>query len=395
MGMYTATELARRTEAHYAHLVAVLLAEEGNGTHLASLIERHLAMLIERNVLTNHVVDKALHLTQFFVSDLLEVAEVKAQGVGRDIGTLLFDMVAKYLLQCIVEQVGCGMVGSAGFTLIGVDTCHELGRGILRQLSHDVHRLVILTLGVDNLNGLVLVDKHALIAYLSTHLAIERCIVEHEFVVGVLLLGDFAIAQDVAGVLGKVVADELLFAHGQFHPVAVLHLSGIASAILLLLHLSLELIDVNREAIFAANQLSQVERETIGIEQAEGCNAIENGLLVGTKFVHGTIQQIDSALKCTQEGVFLLLHHTADELLLGLQFGEGVAHFVDEYGQELIEEGFALTEECVGIAHGTTQNATDHVAGLCIRGQLSVGNGECHGTKVVGADAHGHVDLFL
>ena len=82
MGMDTATELARRTETHYAHLVAVLLAEEGNGTHLASLIERHLAMLIERNVLTNHVVDKAFHLTQFFVGDLLEVAEVEAQGIG-------------------------------------------------------------------------------------------------------------------------------------------------------------------------------------------------------------------------------------------------------------------------------------------------------------------------
>ena len=71
--MDTTTELARGSEANHANLVAVLLAKEGNGTQLLGLIERHVAMLIDMDILTDHVVHHALNLAQLLISNLFEV----------------------------------------------------------------------------------------------------------------------------------------------------------------------------------------------------------------------------------------------------------------------------------------------------------------------------------
>ena len=54
-----------------------------------------------------------------------------------------------------------------------------------------------------------------------------------------------------------------------------------------------------------------------------------------------------------------------------------------------------MAEECVGVAHGTAQDATNDVAGFCVARQLAVCNGEGDGPKMVGHHAHGHVCLLL
>ena len=177
--MDTTTELARGAEANYTDLIAILLAKESDGTEFLGFIKRHLTMLVERNILTNHIINHSFYLAQFFVRYFLEVREVKSQGIRRDEGTLLFHMVSKYLLQCIIEQVGSRVVGSRSIALVCINTGHELSCGILWKLFHDMHRLVVLTLGVDNIDGLSLVADDATVTYLTTHLTIERCIVEH------------------------------------------------------------------------------------------------------------------------------------------------------------------------------------------------------------------------
>ena len=393
--MATAAELHGVAELHHAHLVAVFLAEEGDGPHLACLVDGAVAVFLEGDILANLLVHKVFHLAQLLGCHLLEVREVEAQTVGRDQRAALLDVGAQHLAQGSIQQVGAGVVRLNGAALVDVDAGHELGLHVLRQLLHDVDALVVLALGVDDLHGLLFRDEHALVANLATHLAIERRLVEHEFVERVLLLCDLAVAQYVAGVFRVVVAHELLFALAQFHPVGALHLGGVAGAVLLLLHLGVELVDVHRQAVLAADELSQVEREAVGVEQTEGVGAGEHGLLVSLQLVHGTVQQVDATLQRAQERVFLLFHDAADELLLGLQFGEGVAHLFNQYGQQLVEESFLLAEERVGIAHGTAQDAANHVAGLGVRRQLAVGNREGHGTQVVGADAHSHVRVFL
>ena len=83
LGVDTTTELARWTKTDHAHLVAVFLAEEGDSTELLGLIEGNLTMLVEGDILTDHLVDDTLYLTELLVADLLEMGEVKAQGIRR------------------------------------------------------------------------------------------------------------------------------------------------------------------------------------------------------------------------------------------------------------------------------------------------------------------------
>ena len=210
-GMDTTAELARRTEAYHTHLVAILLAEEGDGTEFLCLVEGHVAVLVDVDVLANHVVHHALHLSQLVVADFLEVREVEAQRVGADERTLLLHVVAQHLLQGVVQQVGSSMVGGRGITLVGIDASHELRCGVFRQLLDDVDALSVLAFGIDDFDGLVLVAEHTAVSYLTTHLSVERGVVEHQLVELVLLLSHLAVAQDVAVVFGVVIADELLF----------------------------------------------------------------------------------------------------------------------------------------------------------------------------------------
>ena len=180
----------------------------------------------------------------------------------------------------------------------------------------------------------------------------------------------------MAGVLGVVVAYELLLTLDKLHPVRILNGGGIAGTVLLLLHLHVELLFVDGETILTADKLCEVEREAIGVEETEGLDAIQLGLLLTAKLLHSLVEQRDALVEGAEEGVLLFLDDAADELLLSLQFGEGVAHLLDERRQELVEESLFLTEEGIGVAHGAAQDAADDIAGLGIARQLAVGDRE-------------------
>ena len=176
-------------------------------------------MLIKGNVLTNHIVYHSFHLTNFLVGHLLEVREVETEGIGRYQRTLLLHMVAQHLFQSIVEQVGSCMVGSTCISFVCIYTGHKLGRRILRQLFDDMDALVVLTLGIDDIDGLSLIDEDTTVTNLTTHLTIEWGIVEHKLIELVLLLCHLAIAQDMALIFRIVITHELLLALSDFHPV--------------------------------------------------------------------------------------------------------------------------------------------------------------------------------
>ena len=143
-------------------------------------------------------------------------------------------MVAQNLLQAVVEQVGSCMVGSASLAALDIYASHEISVYILWQLLYDVDALVVLTLSVDNLDGLILADEYTLVANLSTHFAIERSVVEYQLIETVLLLSHLAIAEDVALIFCIVVTYEILVAFLQYLPVAVLYGSSIAGTLFLL-----------------------------------------------------------------------------------------------------------------------------------------------------------------
>ena len=179
-------------------------------------------------------------------------------------------MRAQNCAKRFVKQVGARVVGFRGTTLIHIHASHERGFRMFWQLVHQMDRQVVFGLHVKHVDGLGLAHKYALVAYLTTHLGIEWSGVEHHFVAFSFLLLNLSIFQYITAVFCVVVTHELAFSIFQHYPVAGLNLCGIAGAGFLLLHLHVETSLVNCHAIFAAYQLGQVKRETIGVEQREG-----------------------------------------------------------------------------------------------------------------------------
>ena len=196
-------------------------------------------------------------------------------------------------------------------------------------------------------------------------------------------------------IFGVVVAHKLLLALLEHDPVAVLHDGGVACAGLLFLHFLIKLLLIHGETILTTDELCQVERESVSIEQAESLNAVELCLALSLQLFHGAVEQVYTLFESTEERVFLFLHHTSDELALCRKFRISLSHLLYEHRHELVEERFFLSEERVGIAYCTAQDAADDISGLGIARQLTVGDGERHGAQVVGAYAHGHVGLLF
>ena len=217
--MDTATELTGWSKTYHTHLITILLAEESDSTKFLSLIKRYVTMLIKWDILTNHIIDHPLHFTDLFIGHLLEVREVKAQGVGRHERTLLLHMVTKYLFQCVVEQVSCRMVSGRSVALVGIHTSHKLSCGIFRQLLYDMNRLVILSFRIDDINSLCFIADDTAITNLSTHLSIKWRVVEYKLIELILLLRHFSISEDAALIFRIVITHELLLSLSQFHPV--------------------------------------------------------------------------------------------------------------------------------------------------------------------------------
>ena len=83
--MNTTAELNRIAELYNADLVAVLLAEEGDCAEFLSLLDWSVAELFEFDVLSDSLVNLALNLAKLFVCNLLEVREVEAQSLWRNV----------------------------------------------------------------------------------------------------------------------------------------------------------------------------------------------------------------------------------------------------------------------------------------------------------------------
>ena len=60
----------------------------------------------------------------------------------------------------------------------------------MRQLLEDMDALIVLTFRIDDVYGLLVGNELTGVANLSAHLAVERCVVKHYLIEGVLLLSD-------------------------------------------------------------------------------------------------------------------------------------------------------------------------------------------------------------
>ncbi len=180
-----------------------------------------------------------------------------------------------------------------------------------------MHTHTILLLGVENLDALTAAASHELaaVAYLATHLCIERCLGEQYLVILFVFLFHLAIANHFGGALCKVVAHKLLFAFVHLHPVGSLGGGSVASTLFLLGHLLIKLFEVHLHIVFSENQLSEVEREAEGVVEGK-CVLAADALLAGLLGCgYDIVEQADALVKSSQECFFLLLNHLLNESL--------------------------------------------------------------------------------
>ena len=108
--------------------------------------------------------------------------EVEAQCLGRNVGTLLLDVLAENLAQSLVEEVRRRVVALALDTFLLVDFGSEAGSYIVRQLVGEVDGEVVLALRVEDGNLLVTVNQPTRVADLTTHFGVERRLVQDNLV---------------------------------------------------------------------------------------------------------------------------------------------------------------------------------------------------------------------
>ena len=120
--MGTAAQLLVKavTDGDHADLGAVLLAEQRNGTGLASLVQAH-DVGAYRQVLGQLVIDQGLNVAHLAGRQRRAVAEVKAQAGRRVLASGLVGMLVDHLAQARVDHVGRGVRPSDRQAAGGVD----------------------------------------------------------------------------------------------------------------------------------------------------------------------------------------------------------------------------------------------------------------------------------
>ena len=266
---------------------------------------------------------------------------------------------------------------------------------------HELAALVLLDVR-DLKHGLAAADD-ARIADLAAHFGIERRLVENDDALhaahhslGLLTLDhqrdDLRIVDGIVVVADKFRGRNVL-AELNARPAEVTErLARLAGAGLLLLHLVVKGLAVERHALVLDHLDRQVDGEAVGVVQLERVRAGEDGLallLVG-------VQKFGEDLHAAVDGLGKVLLLGADDLGdIGLTLAQlRIMAFVLVHDRihDLIEERTVDAKQ-LAVAGGSSQQAAQHVAAALVAGQHAVADHKGSRADVVGDDAQGHVFL--
>ena len=275
-------------------------------------------------------------------------------------------MGAEDFAESLIEQMSSGVVGFNLVTTIHINASHEFCFRILGKSLGEVDGKIIFALGVEDFHCFVLVDEDTSVTYLTTHFGVERSVIEYELKVGLLLLLHLTILQDAAAIFCVVPTMECGVTFCQNHPVACFCGSSVTSTLLLLLHFCIKTSLVYGETSFRTDELSEIEGETIGVEEGESILAINDLVACGLGSFDDCFQTMDTSGKCAEERFLFFTNHLGNQLLLRRKFGICASHLLNEGGNKAADEGFALIEEGVSIANCAAQDATNHITCFCV-----------------------------
>ncbi len=302
-------------------------------------------------------------------------------------------MGAQHFAQGGVQQVGCRVVEDGGAT---ARTVHGTGQhvtqldGALLQRADVAMELACELLRIGHRQLHASGRQHAGIADLAAGFGVERGLRgEHDHLVtGLHGVHRAAILDQrhdlLAFGLQGVIAQENRRRQGrhqlgrQGH--AATELAGGTRGLALVLHRGLEAVHVHAHATLAGDVGGQVNRETIGVVQAERVHARDDTIAdLGRDVVenlHAGVQRLGKTLFLRLQGA----HHGVG---LGRQFRVGMAHLLDQGRYQLAEERLANTQH-PAVAQGAANDAAQDIAAAFVGRQHAVDDQERAGADVIG-----------
>jgi hypothetical protein len=105
--------------------------------------------------------------------------------------------------------------------------------------------------------------------------------------------------------------------------------------------------------------------------------------MAATEVAGLVVEQLQARAERLLETAFLELQRLGDQGLRAHQLGIGIAHLMHQGRHQLVDHR-VLGAEQMGMAHGATHDAAQHVAAAFIGRQHAVGNEEGGGAQMVG-----------
>ena len=323
------------------------------------------------------------------------MCKVETQSFVVNHRTFLLDVSSENRTQSIVQKVGCCVVVGDFGTACSVNNDFKIAVDVLRHFLGNVDAQVVFFYCINNRYALFTVNDYALVANLTAFFGVERCAVEDNVVQSFVFLYDLAVAKYACVFAEAVVAGKFAVGFIDDYPVVGVDLGGVAGAFLLLCHFGVEIGLIYGVSLFASDEFGKVERESVGVVQQECLNTRNFGLAFRFQLVHFGVEQTQTAFERAQEYGFFLVDDLFDQSLLRNEFGERVAHKVNQSIYQLVHERRLDVEEGVCVADGAAQDSADYIACLVVRWQLTVGNSERNCSQMVGNYAQSDVGFVV
>ena len=388
--------------ADHPNDVAVFLTEQGHRAHILRFLNRHLLHLNRQEFVDVSVYD-IFYLSNFFTGHCLEVVEVESQVVLIHIGSGLHDVVAQYIPECLLQQVGGTVSSGDAIPLYGVNL-----QGYPVAFGYCIHFFAVI--GVHNVeeNAVFFYHIHDVIFRIScshdtriVELAaagcVERCTVENqEFVIPVIGTAEL----NCCLCLGLGVSQEFRCRKMGIRPrILPRFIGGVSLAgsggFLLVRHALTEAFHIRRLSVLCQDFLGELNRESVGVVQLECQHSGQHLLALGIHITHIVVQNGETVRQGFGELGLFVPDDFLDVFLLLHQFRIRAAGYLDDLVGQFCQEVILIDSEDHAVSCRTANQSPKHVAAAFVARQDTVRNHEYHGSQVIGNDSQADVVLLV
>ena len=389
-----------------ANRIAVLFAEKRHCAHLLGFLDRHFGGG-DGVRLQNQLVDARLYLFQLLPGHGGEVAEIETADLFIDQRACLMDMVAQYLLQCLLQQ----MAGSVVAHNIHTAALINCGNNGISQTEGAVGNGADMNevtgagfAGIGDGEDVFAAGDGAAVTHLTAHFGVEGGTGQND-------LGGIALAErfdplaliDNAENLGfggqAVVADKVLAALNAlediFDPCYIADIagSGFPRGCTLLFHQGLIALLVHGDAALLAQLTGEVDGESEGIVEAEGVLTGEYRFALGRELFQNGIDLIETGVNGAGKALLLDANGLDDVITALDKLRIGAFVFVNNGIGDLVQERLPNAEQTT-VTGGTAQQTAQYIAAALILRNDAIADHKDGGTDMVGDHADRDV-LFL